>query len=87
MRFKKKCRNGTKSRHEYINDFLDSDIIANVYFTSDVDAKNRVRSLNEYNKINLNEMRRTNMQMMEFSTSVKTVILMLKMMLRQLIVK
>ena len=63
------------------------DKIANTYFTSDADAKNRVRSLNEYNKINLNEMRRTNMQMMEFSTSVKTVILMLKMMLRQLIVK
>ena len=29
------------------------------YFTSDVDAKDRIRSLNEFNKINLNEMRRT----------------------------
>ena len=38
------------------------DRIANTYFTSDVDAKNRVRSLNEYNKINLNEMGRNSMQ-------------------------
>ena len=30
--------------------------------TTDVDARNRVRDLNEYNKINLNEMRRKNMQ-------------------------
>ena len=29
--------------------------------TSDVDARNRVRDLNEYNKINLNEMGRKNM--------------------------
>ena len=28
-----------------------------MYFTSDVDARNRVRDLNEYNKINFNEMR------------------------------
>jgi len=34
---------------------------ANVYFTSDVDAKNRIRSLNELSKINLNEIRRTSM--------------------------
>ena len=48
-------------RHEYNNDYLDSYKIANIYFTSDVDARNRVRDLNEYNKINLNEMRRKNM--------------------------
>ena len=43
------------------NDYLDSDKVANIYFTSDVDVRNRVRDLNEYNKINLNEMRRKNM--------------------------
>ena len=48
--------------HEYSNDFLDSDEIVNVYFTTDVDAKNRVRDLNEYNRIDLNEIRRKNMQ-------------------------
>ena len=37
------------------------DKIANIYFRSDFDARNRVRYLNEYNKINLNEMRRKNM--------------------------
>ena len=39
----------------------DSDKIANIYFTGGVDARNRVRDLNENNKINLNEMRRNNM--------------------------
>ena len=34
---------------------------ANVYFTSDVDAKNRIRSLNEVSKINLNAIRRAGM--------------------------
>ena len=34
--------------HEYSNDYLDSDKIANIYFTSDVDAKDRVRGLNEH---------------------------------------
>ena len=43
------------------DDYLNSNKIANIYFTSDVDARNRVRDLNEYNKINLNEMRRKNM--------------------------
>ena len=43
------------------NEFLDSDRIANVYFTSDVDAKNRIRSLNEFCKINLNAIRRDGM--------------------------
>ena len=40
--------------------------------------KYRVRGLNECNKINLNEMRRKNMQNdVDFSTLVKTVILIL----------
>jgi hypothetical protein len=47
--------------HGYSNEFLDSDRIANVYFTSDVDAKNRIRSLNEFFKINLNAIRRAGM--------------------------
>ena len=38
------------------------DRIANIYFTSDVDAEDRVRSLNESNKINLNEIRRKSAQ-------------------------
>ena len=57
----KVLRNGANTHHEYNNDYLNSDKIANIYFTSDVDARNRVRDLNEYNKINLNEMRRKNM--------------------------
>ena len=47
--------------HEYNNDYLNTGKIANIYFTSDVDTENRVRDLNEYNKINLNVMRRKNM--------------------------
>lgn len=43
---RKELRNGANSHHEYSNGFLDSDWIANIYFTSDVDAKDRVRSLN-----------------------------------------
>ena len=37
-----------------------SDRTANVYFTStsDIDTKNRIRSLNEFSKINLNAIRR-----------------------------
>ena len=54
-------RTGANIHHEYNNDYLNSDKIANIYFTSDVDARNRVRDLNENNKINLNEMRRNNM--------------------------
>ena len=42
----------------YIDEFLDSDRVANVYFTSDVDAKSRISSLNEFSEINLNEIRR-----------------------------
>ena len=57
----KVSRTGANTHHGYSNDYLNSDKIANIYFTSDVDARNRVRDLNEYNKINLNEMRRKNM--------------------------
>ena len=35
--------------------------MANVYFAGDIDAKNRIRSLNEFSKINLNAMRREGM--------------------------
>ena len=42
------------------NEFLDSDRTANVCFTSDIDAKNRI-SLNEFSKINLNAIRREGM--------------------------
>ena len=54
-------RSGTHVNHGYSNEFLDSDRTANVYFTSDVDAKNRVRSLSEFSKINLNAIRRAGM--------------------------
>ena len=40
------------------DEFLDSDRVANVYVTSDADAKSRISSLNEFSKINLNETRR-----------------------------
>ena len=42
---------------------LIADRTANVYFTitSDVDAKNRIRSLNEFSEINLNAIRREGM--------------------------
>ena len=33
-------------------------ITSNVYFTSDVDAKSRISSLNEFYRINLNDVRR-----------------------------
>ena len=54
-------RNGFHVKHGYSNVFLDSDRVANVYFTSDVDAKSRISSLNEFSKINLNEIRRAGM--------------------------
>ena len=37
-----------------------------MYFTSDVDAKDRIRSLNEFDMINLNEIRRTTVYIFEF---------------------
>ena len=58
---KKEMRSDTHANHGYINEFLDSDRMANVYFTSDIDAKNRIRSLNEFCKINLNAIRRDGM--------------------------
>ena len=76
-------RTGANIHHEYNNDYLNSDKIANIYFTSDVDARNRVRDLNEYNKINLNEMRRKTCLMTEFSILVKTVNMVWTMMLSQ----
>ena len=33
-------------------------ITSNVYFTCDADAKSRISSLNEFSKVNLNEIRR-----------------------------
>ena len=59
--FKIRSRTGANIHHEYNNDYLNSDKIANIFFTSDFDARNRVRDLNEYNKIHLNEMGRKNM--------------------------
>lgn len=38
-----------------VNEYLDTGRIANVYFTSDVDAKLRIRDLNEYDEIDLNK--------------------------------
>ena len=54
-------RSDNHANHGYSNEFLDSDRTVNVYFTSDIDAKNRIRSLNEFSKINLNAMRREGM--------------------------
>ena len=54
----KALRTDANTYHEYSDDYLDSDKIANIHFTSDVDATNRVRDLNDYSKINFNEMRR-----------------------------
>ena len=49
---KKEMRSDIHANHGYINEFLDSDRMANVYFTSDIDARNRIRSLTEFSKIN-----------------------------------
>ena len=51
-------RSGTHVNQGYSIEFLDSDRVANVYFTSDVDAKSRISSLNEFYRINLNDVRR-----------------------------
>ena len=37
----KEMRSGSHVNHGYSDEFLDSDRVANVYFTSDVDAKSR----------------------------------------------
>ena len=54
----KEMRNGSHVKHGYSNEFLDSDRVANVYFTSDVDAKSRISGLNDFYRINLNDVRR-----------------------------
>ena len=45
--------------HEFGKEYVDSDRIANVYFTGDKDAKERVRSLNDLDKNDLNTIRRS----------------------------
>ena len=54
----KEMRNGFHVKHGYSNEFLDSDRVANVYFTSDVDVKSRISGLNDFYRINLNDVRR-----------------------------
>ena len=51
-------RNGSHVKHGYSNEFLDSDRVSNVYFTSDVDAKSRISSFNDFYRLNLNDVRR-----------------------------
>ena len=46
--------------NDYGKVFIDSDRIANVYFTSDNDAKKIIRSLNDLDKNDLNKIRRSN---------------------------
>ena len=54
----KEMRNGSHVKHGYSNEFLDSDRVVNVYFTSDVDAKSRISSLNDFYRINLNDVKK-----------------------------
>ena len=54
----KEMRRGSHVNHGYSEEFLDSDRVANIYCTSDFDAKSRISNLNEFSKINLNEIRR-----------------------------
>jgi len=56
---KKELKSGINVNHEYGKEYLDSDRIANVYFTSDKDAKERIRSLNNLDMDNLNNIRRS----------------------------
>ena len=51
-------RSGSHVNHGYSDEFLDSDRVANVYFTSDVDAKSRISTLNDFYRIHLNDVRR-----------------------------
>ena len=60
--------------------------LSNVYFTSDVDAKNRIRSLNEFSKINLNANRRAGMHDEEILKTVSLVIKSLMIKLHLLII-
>ena len=41
---------------DYGKEYIDSDRIANVYFTSDNDAKERIRRLNDLDKNNLKKL-------------------------------
>ena len=52
-------KSGINVNHEYGKEYLDSDRIANLYFTSDKDAKERIRSLNNLDMDNLNNIRRS----------------------------
>ena len=61
----KEWRSGTNVNHNYGNEFLDYDSITNVYFIGDVDAKDRIGSLNEFDTINLCEIRRTSVIIFE----------------------
>ena len=40
----KELRSGADTNHEYSTEFLYSDRIVNIHFTSDVGAKDRIRS-------------------------------------------
>ena len=53
----KALRTDANTYHEYSDDYLDSDKIANIHFTSDVDATNRVRDLNELVMIFLTQLK------------------------------
>ena len=54
-------RSGITVNHDYENKYLDSGRIPNVFFASDVDAKVRMRDLNEHDEINLNKIRRASL--------------------------
>ena len=58
----KEMRSGSHVNYGHSDEFLDSDRVANVYFTSDVDTKSRISSLNEFYRINLNDIRRAGAQ-------------------------
>ena len=54
---KKELKSGINGSREFRKEYLDSYRIANVYFTGDKDAKERVRSLNDLDKNDLNKIR------------------------------
>ena len=55
---KKELKSGINGR-EFRKEYLDSYGIATVYFTGDKDAKERIRSLNDLDKNDLNKIRRS----------------------------
>ena len=55
----KESRSDINVNNDYGNEFLDYDSITNVYFIGDVDGKDMIGSLNEFDTINLSEIRRT----------------------------